>query len=97
MSKIKKMRRFKADQELSFTQWTLQLKALLSAEDDLKIQILCWTESSNFTFFSQSVTNQKDRAYQDLVELIDEKLIGGDYCWKLETKLRVLISKKGKK
>lgn len=74
----------------------MQLKALLSAQDDLKIEISCWTESSNFTFFSQSVTNQKDRACQDLVELIDEKFIGGDYRWKLETNLRVLISKKGK-
>ena len=82
MPKIPNIKRFKGDHEISFTQWKLQFEAQLSAlgiEDDLKIQmLLCCTESSAFTFISQTVANQEDIAYEDLVQLINDRFSGED-------------------
>ena len=79
MSKIINIGRFKSDQDLSFNQWKFQFEASLSVQYDLKTHILCWAESSTFTFISQTAPNQKDRVCEDLVKLIDEKFIGGYY------------------
>ena len=52
--------------------------------------VSCCTESSPFTFV-QTITNQENTTYGNLIELIDEIFSGVDYRQKSETKLRGVI------
>ena len=52
--------------------------------------VSCCTESSPFTFV-QTIANQVNTTYGNLIELIDEIFSGVDYRQKSETKLRAVI------
>ena len=52
--------------------------------------VSCCTESSPFTFV-QTIANQENTTYGNLIELIDEIFSGVDYRQKSETKLRGVI------
>ena len=55
--------------------------------------VLCYAESSPFTFI-QTIANQEDITYVNLIELISERFSGVDYRRKSETKLRGVIVRK---
>ena len=55
--------------------------------------VLCCAESSPFTFI-QTIANQEDITYVNLIQLISERFSGVDYRRKSETKLRGVIARK---
>ena len=52
--------------------------------------VLCCAESSLFTFI-QTIANQENITYGNLIELISERFSGVDYFRKSETKLQGVI------
>ena len=52
--------------------------------------VLCCAESSSFTFI-QTIANQENITYGNLIELISKRFSGVDYSRKSETKLREVI------
>ena len=77
------------ENKLQFFFFELQIS--LGTKDNRKIQmVLCWAQSSPFTFI-QTITNQENITYGNLIELINERFSDVDYRRKSEMTRRGVI------
>ena len=70
MLKIPSIKKFKGDNEVSFTKWILHFEAqsdALGVENNKKRQVLLWClEDSAFTLASQRINTENDITYDNL-------------------------------
>ena len=98
MPRIPSIKTFSGNDEVSFSQWLLQLEAQLGRLginlNQNRQMLLCCLEGSAFSYASQQICTN-DLAYDTLKIVLVERLRGEDYKGKLETKLQNLRFTKG--
>ena len=99
MLKIPSIKKFKGDNEVSFTKWILHFEAqsdALGVENNKKRQVLLrCLEDSAFTLASQRINTENDITYDNLKAALVEAFSDEGYKRTLETKLRNLKFTKG--
>ena len=99
MLKIPSIKKFKGDNEVSFTKWILHFEAqsdALGVEKNKKRQaLLRCLEDSAFTLASQRINTENDITYDNLKAALVEAFSDEGYKRTLETKLRNLKFTKG--
>ena len=100
-TKVPNIKKFKGDNEISLSEWILQLEAQLralnvtDADGKWKNILLCCTESVAFTTLSEAIVADNTITYAALIQKLKDKFCGVEYKRNLETKLRSLSWKKG--
>ena len=100
-SKLPNIKKFKGDNEISFSLWIMQFEAQIRAlnitDDNGKWRnvLLCCTESLAFTAISELILADHTITYADLKTALTGTFCGAEYKRNLETKLRSLSWKKG--
>ena len=98
MPRIPSIKTFSRNDEVSFSQWLLQLEAQLGALginlDQNRQMLLCCLEGSAFRYAATQICTN-DLAYDTLKIVLVERLRGEDYKGKLEAKLQNLRFTKG--
>ena len=83
MTKIPSIKKFIADNEVSFNEWILQFETqsdALGVENNKKGQVLlCCLEDSAFTIASQKINAVNDITYDNLKAALAEAFSGEDY------------------